>query len=379
MVWTYFYADGERHPLQELPDRPPWREFLSPEGINPSQDDQGWNRLRQMAQTDRRSQLRGKSFQLQRTKEGYSDVVDAVNAAIHLRRPLLVTGIPGSGKTSLAYAIAYELDLGPVLTWPITTKSTLTDAEYRYEAIARLQDAQLDQIRRYEAIATLQGTSNNPQPVPPSTPARTEGNLGDYIQLGPVGTAFLPSRLPRVLLIDEIDKSDLNLPNELLNLFEEGWFEIPELARQKRQSQENADVSVQVRTHDPGMDTVITNGRVQCCEFPIVIMTSNGEREFPPAFYRRCLRVRMPNPTSDSLTKIVQSHFNSLESRQWTEAESSIETLIQDFLDRGNKADRATDQLLNAIYLMTRDENPSEAEMERLKTLLFKRLNEAEG
>jgi MoxR-like ATPase len=107
-------------------------------------------------------------------------------------------------------------------------------------------------------------------------------------------------------------------------------------------------------------------------------MTSNGERDFPPAFYRRCLRVKMPNPTPESLLPIVRSHFNNADQSGWSATEANLTDLISQFLDKGNKADRATDQLLNAIYLMTREESPNEAEMERLQALLFKRLSEAD-
>lgn len=366
MTWKYFYGncknENERHPLTTLPDRPPWREFLPPEAVDQGEDIELWKALRNQAEQNKRMIERGRSFRIETDQDGYSEIIDAVNAAIHLRRPLLITGAPGSGKTSLAYAIAYELKLGPVLTWPITARSNLTDALYRYDAIARLQDAQLNKTRTDQ--------DNNP--------IQDEDNLGDYIHLGPVGTAFLPSRLPRVLLIDEVDKSDLNLPNDLLNLFEEGEFEIPELVRQKKRKDKSRqeDVSVMVRTDDKDREVPISNGQVKCCEFPIVLMTSNGERDFPPAFYRRCLRVAMPNPTIDSLRPVVQSHFEKVDQNGWIQAEDNLKTLIGQFLDRGNKADRATDQLLNAIYLMTREESPSQQEMERLQRLLFKRLSE---
>ncbi len=376
--WKLFHGNcSEPDPLEEIPDRPPWRSFLPIEQVNEEEDNQYWDTLEAKAQENQRAINRGRSFQIQTDKNGYSEIVDAVNAAIHLRRPLLVTGVPGSGKTTLAYAIAYELQLGPVLDWPITARSTVQDALYRYDAIARLQDAQLDRTRREENFKRNQPTE--------------EGKLGDYIQLGAVGTAFLPSRRPRVLLIDEIDKSDLNLPNDLLNLFEEGSFNIRELVRRKRQNreknQQNSEQQDSVETVSTAddLEVDVINGRVQCCEFPVVIMTSNGEREFPPAFYRRCLRLEMPKPTPESLFSIVQSHFNlngkdstvpKDELNNWSATKDQLNKLIQEFLGRDRKADRATDQLLNAVYLMTRKDSPSEEEMEKLKNLLFQRLSE---
>ncbi len=372
MSWIYFRGNcstDQPEGIDSLPECPPWRKFLPNEQVNTAGDQEYWQKLHDLATQDPRSIQRGKSFCIQPDKDGSSKIIDAVNAAIHLRRPLLVTGVPGAGKTSLAYAIAHELQLGPVLTWPITARASLVDAQYRYDAIARLQDVQLEKLRGEEdAEKTL----------------KTEGKLGDYIQLGPVGTAFLPSLRPRVLLIDEIDKSDLNLPNDLLNLFEEGEFEIPELVRRKRnrqaeagQNAQSSDITVEVRTADKNMVVPITNGVVTCCEFPIVIMTSNGERDFPPAFYRRCLRVRMPPPTAESLIPIVQSHFDTVGPAQWAEAEEKLTDIIDEFVGKDkSKADRATDQLLNAIYLRTRDDRPSETEMKRLQQLLFKRLDE---
>jgi len=385
MSWKCFNGnrDGQKA-LTTLPEPPPWRVFLPRNAVGEGTDKQDWDDLRALAASDNRSIQRGQSFRVLTDKDGSSEIVDAVNAAIHLRRPLLVTGAPGSGKTSLVYAIAYELQLGPVLTWPITARANLTDALYRYDAIARLQDTQLDKSREGRGDKPSQeegdlggsGAIANADTAPSDKPPQEEGDLGDYIQLGPVGTAFLPSLLPRVLLIDEIDKSDLNLPNDLLNLFEEGEFEIPELVRRKRRRGHDEDAPVMVRTADKDREAPISKGRVKCCEFPLVIMTSNGERDFPPAFYRRCLRVKMPNPTAESLLPIVQSHFDRVDANGWTKTKPNLTTLIDDFLGKKDKADRATDQLLNAIYLMTRAESPDPAEMKRLQALLFKRLGD---
>lgn len=348
-TWKYFLGNGQSNALKEMPDAPAWRTFMSEDDFEKeSKESQArWKELQALAQEDVRGIERGESFHLE---PEYTSILDAVNASLHLRRPLLVTGKPGSGKTSLAYAVAHELELGSVLTWPVNTRSSLSDVLYRYDAVARLQDAQL----------------------------KRERSMGDYLRLGPVGTAFLPSKLPRVLLIDEIDKCDINLPNDLLNLFEEGRFEIPELVRLK----EEVD-SVQVRTADQDISATIRYGQIFCYEFPFVIMTSNGEREFPPAFLRRCLRLNMPDPTQNkkALESIVEAHLKKgKDTERWQDLQDVITSLVERFMQRGEAKteDIATDQLLNVVYLLTRQVNLdlADEELEQLQTLLLKGLSE---
>ena len=280
--------------IGRLPDPPSWRQFdKNRRGIT--------------------YQARGEDIQL-------------VNAALYLRRPLLVTGKPGTGKTSLAYAVAEELKLGEVLRWNITTRSSLKEGLYDYDAIARLQDVEVNR-------------SNEPNSSQQET-AKKNTNIGKYITLGALGTAFLPSSFPRVLLIDEIDKSDIDLPNDLLNIFEEGQFEIPELTRI---AQDNSQI--EVKTAD-GDKKIVEKGIVQCKEFPFVVMTSNAEREFPPAFLRRCITLDLQEPTPKELEQIIEAHFEDE-----PEILTEIESIIKQFLTKRKQGELATDQLLNAIYL----------------------------
>jgi MoxR-like ATPase len=353
-------------------------------------DAKRWVQLLRIQHNDPAAQRRGDNFRLG-TDRNSEALLQAVNAAIHLRRPLLVRGEPGTGKTSLAYALAQRLQLGPVLHWRITSRSRLVDGLYRYDALGMLQDLQRDDflLRRLG--------QQQPSEQPPVRP------MANYISLGPVGTAFLPSLLPRVLLIDEIDKADPQLPNELLHLFEEGEFDIPELTRERRHQslvdQEAALKPWTLATADLVPSEALTTqldddsrigpmpvevGRVpvRCCQFPIVVMTSNDERDFSPAFKRRCLRIAMPFPSKDQLMMILHSHFNSLGQDFWSEHKTKLDDLIEDFIKTDNKDrhDRATDQLLNYIHLFSEDPKfgPDDKNLDQLKDILLRRLGSSE-
>ncbi|MGY0020339.1 AAA family ATPase [Streptomyces sp. cg35] len=260
------------------------------------------------------------------------DETRLVNAAILLRRPLLVTGRPGVGKSALAFRIARELSLGRVLQWPVTSRTTLASGLFEYDVIGRAQAGQAWYLAQQQHAA--------------DTEAATEGELptdvGQFVQLGPLGTALLPHRIPRVLLIDEIDKCDVDLPHDLLSLFEDGRYAVPPLVRVSKKQPE-----VTVHTADPGGVARITDGIVRARAFPIVIMTSNGEQEFPEAFLRRCLRLDMPDPDAEGLGELLSAHFSD-------RLGDMHGKLIQDFTSRSERTDGlAADMLLNAAHLAT--------------------------
>lgn len=303
--WWHYHGDGipaadERRTVLEGP--PPWRTFHG-EPVQPAPPEDDEEIGRKLGRPDASPLRRADPVEC-----------DMVNAAILLRRPLLITGRPGSGKSAIAFRVARELGLGRVLEWPITSRTTLRGGLYEYDAIGRAQAVQ----------------------VAPDAAAGT----GDFVRLGPLGTALLPYERPRVLLVDELDKSDIDLPNDLLHIFENGHFAIPELVRVSRREPE-----VSVYTDDPGGVATVREGRVLCRAFPIVVITSNGEREFPPAFLRRCLRLELRMPTPDDLAAMVRAQLPGL-------ADGQAE-LISDFLNRPADDALARDQLLNAVFLTT--------------------------
>lgn len=304
--WKIFLGNNTSHDgiEKKLPDPPIWRSFAEGE-----------------------DERRGQNFRVR------PEMIEMVNAALYLRRPLLITGKPGVGKSSLIYAVAHELKLGKVLRWPITSRATLKDGLYRYDAVGRLQRTQIE---------------------------GAQANIGDHLSLGPLGTALLPDDKPRALLIDEIDKSDFDLPNDLLDIFEEGRFAIPELERL-------AEPEVEIKDYD-GNKITVTKGRVRCRQFPFVVMTSNGEREFPAPFLRRCLQLDLQEPNREQLEDIVKAHFDG----QLPEVANE---LIGKFLER--REDRktlATDQLLNAVFLVGGKEFGTKEKREQMIEALLRQL-----
>lgn len=208
----------------------------------------------------------------------------AVNLAIHLGRPLLLEGEAGCGKTRLARTVAYELGL-PLYRWNVRSTSRAKEGLYEFDFVLRLHD-----VEAQKAGATL---------------PRNPSDARDYRRFGALGKAFALEGCPAVVLIDEIDKADLDFPNDLLTVLEEPWeFEIPET------------------------EEVITAQHQ-----PIVIITSNKEKgNLPYPFLRRCIYHYLHFPDdSDRLKQIVEVHYQTKESDQ-RPTEALIDAATQKFL-----------------------------------------------
>jgi MoxR-like ATPase len=263
---------------------------------------------------------RGNSAETHNAFVPTEEEIDLVNTALYLRRPLLITGKPGTGKSALAKLVAQELGLGEVLSWHITTQSTLKDALYSYDAVARLHDASM------------------------SKKTEEEENIGKYITLGAIGSAFAESKEKkiRVILIDEIDKSDIDLPNNLLHVLEENQFKIPELERSVTEEHD-------VKTLD-GKSAKVTKGNIEANidNFPLIVMTSNGEREFPPAFLRRCIHLTMkPRREFSQLENIISNHIELDDDKR-----AKLKNIIEEFIAKDTEKEYlAIDQLLNRVFL----------------------------
>ncbi|WP_406456576.1 AAA family ATPase [Streptomyces sp. NBC_00876] len=318
MTWNpYYRGDGVVREDTRLPDPPPWRTFPRTSGADVFQPPEG--------------------------------LVDAVNAALALRRPLLVTGSPGTGKSTVIEQVAVELALGPVLRWHVTSRSTLADALYHYDALGRIHAHRLQQ-EKARAGETDTGTDD----------------IAAFMSLGPLGTALLPSDRPRALLIDEIDKADLDLPGDLLDVLERGVFRIEEL---RREGQEVAHL----RMSGEDAKYPVRGGLVQCTEFPFIVMTSNGEQELPAPFLRRCLRYTMPRPTAALVREVVRGHL-----QLDVPGSGPLADLVDDFVRRvGDGEHVAIDQLLSTLHLLDGAQKPEAAERGALIGLLMKNLSGA--
>lgn len=345
--WKIYRGDRGRDPhdqiLQILYNPrycPDWRNFPQRHyKIENAQDD----RIPRFRRAPEEKDLRGSVFVPD------DPMIEMVNAALYLRRPLLITGQPGVGKSSLLYSVARELNLGRVLRWPITSRMTSRDGLYQYDAIGRLQEWQLKKMQ-IEAAGKDKDSKKEDGKV-----EEIKLDIGKYLKLGPLGTAMLPWERPRALLIDEIDKGDPDLANDLLNILEEGEYEIPELVRL---SESQPEIPIPTADKDSDLKDIVVDiekGIVRCLHFPFVIMTSNGERDFPPAFMRRCLHLEVKEPGDDRLWEIVRAHLGE-------NVKEEADEIIAEFVRLRREGLRTNDQLLQAVFLMTRDYSMTDGE-----------------
>ncbi|GGE85042.1 MoxR family ATPase [Stappia taiwanensis] len=224
------------------------------------------------------------------------DLRIAVNAAITLERPLLVKGEPGTGKTVLAQEIAGALNT-PLLEWHVKSTTKAQQGLYEYDAVSRLRDSQLGDDRVHD--------------------------IANYIRKGKLWEAFASERRP-VLLIDEIDKADIEFPNDLLQELDRMEFHVYETG-----------------------ETVTARQR------PVVIITSNNEKELPDAFLRRCFFHYITFPDAETMTDIVEVHFPDLKGELLREALK----IFYDVRDMpGLKKKPSTSELLDWIKLLLNED-----------------------
>jgi len=229
------------------------------------------------------------------------DLAIAVNAAVTLGRPLLIKGEPGTGKTQLAEEIARSLEK-PLLQWHIKSTTKAQQGLYEYDAVARLRDSQLGDARVHD--------------------------IANYIVRGPLWEAFEQDQQP-VLLIDEIDKADIEFPNDLLRELDRMEFYVYE-------------------THQ----TVVARHR------PIIVITSNNEKELPDAFLRRCFFHYIRFPDKETMAEIVDVHFPGLKKELLKEALEAFYRLRD---VPGLKKKPSTSELLDWLKLLLAEDIGAEA------------------
>ena len=233
------------------------------------------------------------------------DLKVAVNAAIVLERPLLVKGEPGTGKTVLAEEVANALD-APLLTWHIKSTTKAQQGLYEYDAVSRLRDSQLGDPR--------------------------VSDISNYIKRGKLWDAFTSEKRP-VLLIDEIDKADIEFPNDLLLELDRMEFHVYE-----------------------------TGETIKAKQRPIIMITSNNEKELPDAFLRRCFFHYIKFPDIDTMNAIVEVHFPDIKKRLVQEA-MKIFFEVRDV--PGLKKKPSTSELLDWLKLLLNEEMTVEQLRER--------------
>jgi MoxR-like ATPase len=245
------------------------------------------------------------------------DLRIAVDAAVALERPLLIKGEPGTGKTVLAYEIAAAFD-APLITWHIKSTTKAHQGLYEYDAVTRLRDSQLGDPR--------------------------VADVANYIKKGKLWEAFAAPVRP-VLLIDEIDKADIEFPNDLLQELDRMEFYVHET---------DQTVRAEVR--------------------PIVVITSNNEKELPDAFLRRCFfhYIRFPDP--DTMAQIVEAHYPGIQNRLVGEALKVFYELRE---TPGLKKKPSTSELLDWLKLLLVEEIDVETLRERNPTRLIPPLHGA--
>jgi len=221
----------------------------------------------------------------------------AVNLAIYLRRPLLLEGDAGCGKTRLASAVAYELGL-PLYRWDVRSTTKAQDGLYEYDALLRLHDVHTQKEGQLSPVNEAENEDDDEKSE--ERVNRNPSNPKHYRKFGALGKAFRLKNYPAIVLIDEIDKADLDFPNDLLAVLDEPWeFKIKETgetigATYPGKDEENSEAERDV---------------IDCR--PIVIITSNKEKvNLPPPFLRRCLYHYLDFPNDvKQLQEIVEKHY----------------------------------------------------------------------